>query len=375
MWRALTSLWSPVDRAELTVLSADRRFSGRSVLLVESGTSALTLALRPLRGGAVALPAYCCPDVATSAIGAGCRILLYDTDPRSLVPDWESVHRCLDDGARGVVVSHLFGRIIDLAPARDLASGYGAVLVEDAAQAAGGSCNGHAAGMQADVSVFSFGRGKGLNAGGGGALSVSAERWASDWNRQWPVLPMPGRLRGLAAVAKTSAAEVLSQPRLYALPARMPALGLGKTVFHPPSLVRAPTAVTRRLILEALADEPTLLAARRSVEAWFYTQLTAWPELLVAAPQPGEYSGALRFPIRIPQIVAQPLACFGVARSYPRVLRDYPEIQPHLLAPDVALPGAEELARTLHTLPTHGLLSEQDRQALVRELISRYSDS
>jgi dTDP-4-amino-4,6-dideoxygalactose transaminase len=345
------------------------------VLLVGSGTSALTLALRPLRGGAVALPAYCCPDVATSAIGAGCRILLYDTDPRTLVPNWESVQRCLEAGAHGVVVSHLFGRIIDLAPARELVARYGAVLVEDAAQAAGGSRNGQAAGMQADVSVFSFGRGKGLNAGGGGALSVSAERWASDWNSQWPVLPMPGRFRGLAAVAKTAAAEVLSQPPLYALPARMPALGLGRTIFHPPSPVHAPTAATRRLIFEALADEPTLLAARRSVEAWYYEKLIEWPELLVAAPQSGECSGALRFPIRIPQVVAQPLARFGVARSYPRVLRGYPEIQPHLLAPDVALPGAEELARMLHTLPTHGLLGEQDRQALVRELTSRYSDS
>ena len=114
--------------------------------LTDSGTSALRLALeyalgalheRSIRPPLVAVPAYACPDIATAVIGAGGRIMLYDTDPNTLTPDWDSVRSTMNDGARVLVVAHLFGRVVDLTPATALASDFGALVVEDAAQHAG----------------------------------------------------------------------------------------------------------------------------------------------------------------------------------------------------------------------------------------------
>lgn len=356
--------------SEALVTSA--RFPGRRLLLTDSGTGALTLALRHTTASTtaplVALPAYCCPDVATAAIGAGCRIALYDTDPQSLSPDWESVQRCLTAGATHLVVTHLFGRIVDVDIARDLVHRFGVVLVEDAAQGAGGARNGVPAGAMADIAVLSFGRGKGFNAGGGGALSVSSAEWTARWEGAWPGLPTLGRLAAGASVFAAAAAECLSHPSLYALPSRLPMLGLGQTVYVPPRPVHRAGAATRVLIDDALALAPVLLAERQAVEAWYYRELDRWPHALVRQPGTAERSGALRFPVRLHPQVALGLCPFGVARSYPRTLRDYPEVMRYLLNAGVAIPGAEELARTLYTLPTHHLLKERDRRALVRAL-------
>ena len=372
--RALLHIPRGNHGSEAVVTSA--RFPGRRLLLTDSGTGALTLALRHTAASAtsplVALPAYCCPDVASAAIGAGCRIALYDTEPQSLSPDWESVQRCLTAGATHLLVTHLFGRIVDVDIARDLAHHFGVVLVEDAAQGAGGSRNGVPAGALADIAVLSFGRGKGCNAGGGGALSVSSAEWTARWATAWPGLPSRGRLATGAGVFAAAAAECLSRPSLYAWPSRLPMLGLGQTVYVPPRPVHRAGAAARVLIDDALALAPVLLAERQAVEAWYYRELGRWPQRLVRVPAADERSGALRFPVRMPPQVAQPLRTFGVARSYPRTLRDYPEVSPFLLNADAALPGADELARTLHTLPTHRLLQERDRRALVDALAGAF---
>jgi len=63
-----------------------RRYNVDAVLLVDSGTSALRLAIESTAAEAsarprVALPAYGCYDLATAAIGAGSEVAFYDLDP------------------------------------------------------------------------------------------------------------------------------------------------------------------------------------------------------------------------------------------------------------------------------------------------------
>ena len=62
----------------------------RELLLTDSGTSALALALQRAareRPGPAALPAFCCYDIATAADVAGVPFVLYDVDPETLGPD------------------------------------------------------------------------------------------------------------------------------------------------------------------------------------------------------------------------------------------------------------------------------------------------
>ena len=66
------------------------RYGATDVLLTDSGTSALRLAiggaLRGVESRPAALPGYCCYDVATAAVGAGAQVILYDLDTGQRLP-------------------------------------------------------------------------------------------------------------------------------------------------------------------------------------------------------------------------------------------------------------------------------------------------
>jgi perosamine synthetase len=340
------------------------RYPGRVIHLVDSGTGALTLALARSRRSrdrpVVALPAYACPDVGTAALGAGYAIRLYDTDPDTLQPDPASVGQALTEGATHVVCTHLFGRLVDVASLASLVTSHGAVLIEDAAQHAGGTLRGVRGGALASLSILSFGRGKGLNAGGGGALLMP--HGVMDEGPS-VMAPPPSGSRILCAAVL---ADQLSSPWLYRLPARVPALGIGETRYHAPRPVAAMSGVSAALLTLALEAEPAALAGRRAAEAAYHEALSEQPGVLCARHPEGE-SGALRCPVRLDTAVAAPLAAFGVVRSYPRTLAAYPEIAA-VVTGRRDWPGARALAARLHTLPTHARLGAAERVALLARL-------
>lgn len=337
------------------------------IMLTDSGTSALAMALTAAlhtRPGAVALPAYGCPDLGTAALAAGARIVLYDIDPHTLTPDRDSLLAAVRRGASVVVVAHFFGRLADIPAIQEIVAPLGAVVVEDAAQHAGGSLRGIRGGSFGDYAILSFGRGKGINAGGGGALlrqRTSALEWPAE-----PESPTAGSaMKGLASAV---VAEVMSRPAVYWLPASLPQLKLGETVYHAPRAPSALAAPNRALLEWALQHEAAELQCRREHEAWYADALSAFPTLVLSSPPAHMHSGALRFPVRVLPALVEPLLPFGVARSYPRLLSDYPAIAAACLDPAGALLGASALARELHTLPTHSLVTHADREAIVRYL-------
>lgn len=361
-------------RAEEALLA---RYPGRRVLLTDSGTTALRLALRLARSAdthnaSVALPAYACPDIATAAIGARFGIRLYDVDPTTLQPDWASLERVLGHGVTHVVGTHLFGRLVDMPTLHTLATRFGVTVIEDAAQHAGGTLHDVRGGALASRAVLSFGRGKGINAGGGGALLLDAATPMRDVQ-----LGPVGTSTGWKILLSAAAADVLSHPMLYGIPSHVPALGLGKTVYHAPTHASEISSASASLLVDALANEPAALQDRRVIEAWYVTQLTNIAPALLCTTSPDMRSGALRFPVRVPpahvEAFTRELARWGVVRSYPRTLDAYPEIVSHLRGAEPT-PGAKELAERLFTLPTHGVLQPADREALLvalRDIMSR----
>ncbi len=344
-----------------------RVYPDRAVALCDSGTSALTLALRAssgttVRNPVVALPAYACPDIGTAAIGAHFQIVLYDVDPRTLEPDFESLRDCLAGGATHVVAVHLFGRLVDVAGISALANEYGAVIIEDAAQHAGATRDGARGGGVAAWGVLSFGRGKGLNAGGGGAvLAPSAEA------EQLRTLLAPGGSRGITALLAAAGAEILSSPWMYAVPASLPTLRLGETVYHEPRPPRSMSHACAQLLVAAIADEPQELAYRRGRAARYHEELAGVrTPLFTATPQ--VESGALREPVTLSGTIPRSLLRMGVIRSYPRTLLNYPEIRQRLATEPGVLLGAESLAQTTWTLPTHRLVTDTIQDRIIREL-------
>jgi dTDP-4-amino-4,6-dideoxygalactose transaminase len=363
------------------VTRLERVYPDHEVQLTDSGTSALMLALQlSVRAGSsrrmVALPAYACPDVATAAIGADFEIMLYDVDPADFEPDLASVEECLKAGASHLVAVHLYGRIVDVASLKEMAARYGATVVEDAAQHAGGTRNEVRGGALAPLSVLSFGRGKGLNAGGGGALLRQRTAGSSSEElRLGPsALPSLGSTASLRQLGIAVVADLLANPVVYAIPARLPALDIGSTRYHAPKPIFAMPQASAALLVDALDAEATVIDARQRHEQAYRDALEIVPRRLYEQPPPTVRSGALRVPVRLSSgtsnAVQQELSRLGVVRSYPRDLSEYPEVRPHLIAPLRPLTGAKQLAHSTYTLPTHSRITTAIRHQII-ELVTR----
>ena len=234
--RALLSPAAGLDAEAEVQRRLAERFSGAAVLRTDSGTSALRLALHALgvaRTGPVALPAYCCYDIATAADGAGVPVLLYDLDPLTLGPSFPSLVAVLEAGAQAVVAVHLYGVPADLGEICRLAEQHRALVVEDAAQGAGMSWEGRPAGATGSLGVLSFGRGKGCTGGGGGALlanDAAGERALAVARHE-----LARGSGGGDRLAAAGAQWLLGRPSLYGVPASLPFLGLGETVYREPT--------------------------------------------------------------------------------------------------------------------------------------------
>lgn len=336
-----------------------RRFAADAVILTDSGTSALVLALRAAvpNGGTVALPGYGCVDLMAAAAAAGLRVRLYDVDPGTLSPDCSSVEQALRRGAEAVIVAYLYGYPADITGVAALAAEYGAAVIEDAAQAAGGSLEGVPLGGYGPMTVLSFGRGKGISGGGGGALLARGAAAGDEALRTTASQLSPrSTIAGWRVVGTTAAQWVLGRPALYGIPSAIPFLRLGETVYHPASTPSAITPVSAAIANEALDQIDANVLARESVAAKITAQ--ADPEGTGIATIRGGRSGYLRLPVR--RAHREPAPRLGILRGYPSTLAEYVEVR-HLLHPgEFGGTGAVELRDTLFTIPTHHHVREAD---------------
>jgi len=349
-------------------------YRGEHALLVGSGTQALELAIRAAAAGGpcvVALPAYSCYDVAAAAVGAGVRIALYDVDPATLAPDLDSVTATLAEGARIVVVAPLCGVPVDWEAIEHCVAGFGALAVEDAAQGHGAEWRGAPLGSLGRLSVLSFGRGKGWTAGRGGALVTRGGLHTPDGAYVAPA----GTGVELAITAAALVQWALGRPGRYGLAAAIPGLHLGETRYRDPEAPRAMSRAAACLLERTLPLAAREASVRRANAAALLASVPAGVRVrAVTAPRDGT-PGFLRLPLRLSRGIAGfadarlALRC-GVAPGYPTTLAALAPVREGMTRAPGRWPGAEDLARQLVTLPTHSLVSDGERDALVRLLES-----
>jgi perosamine synthetase len=351
------------------------RYRADRVVLFRSGTHALTAALRAAlarvesEGAApvVALPGYGCYDLATAAVAADARIALYDLDPDNLAPDWRSVEAVLAEGARVLVLAPLYGYPIDWDTAEELASAHGAVLVEDAAQGAGGTWRGRLVGALGPLSVLSFGRGKGWTGGHGGALLARGGALPG-----LPAEPQAGG--GARALATALALLALGRPALFGLPRALPWLRLGETVYRAPTPAGGISPFAAALAVRSHPMVTAEVEHRRRAARALARALHGVDGIRAIETHPAGAPGYLRLPCRLdPGAFSTSelalLARLGVERGYPATLAGLDAVAERLVAGHrPRLPGADALVRELVTLPTHGRATPDARAELVRVL-------
>lgn len=353
------------------------RFAPASVLLTDSGTAALTGALggifaRSGRGrgrerdparAIVAMPAYGCYDLATAAAGANVRVFLYDLDPCTLTPDLDQIRAALRQGAAAIVVAHLYGYPVGLDDVNRLAQEAGATVVEDAAQAAGATFDNRPAGALASLALLSFGRGKGLTGGSGGALLAYDDEAVRVLEYVRATLGVPHR--GVPELVALTAQWLFQNPNLYALPAALPFLQLGDTIYRPPRAARAPSPAAATVVAATWGLAEREVALRRRNADRLLHALQRRGDLQPIEPSPRARPGYLRLPVlAAPQVLRAVTGStarrLGIMRGYPRSLCDLDQFTARCLNRDSGFPGSRILAEQLCTLPTHGGLADRD---------------
>lgn len=350
-----------------------QHFGALDLLLTDSGTSALTLAFRAAQRQRptlpLALPAYGCYDIATA--GANLPVVLYDVDPATLAPDLDSLRRATAGGASAILVAHLYGVPVDLAPLRAIASAAGALLIEDAAQGAGAALAGRPLGAHGSLAILSFGRGKGITGGSGGALLANDTSGLRALASEVADLGLAER--GWGDLGRLLGYWLLARPALYALPAALPFLSLGETIHRPPRSPRPIAQASAGVLASTRALAEAEGERRRRNASRLHSLLARTPVLRPIAAPAGAVPGYLRLPVLAAPAVAarsrdQTARTLGIMPGYPKSLADLEGHGWRYRNRGVPLSGARELAARLVTLPTHSRLGEVDLRRLARWL-------
>ena len=144
---------------------------------VASGTAALHLALVAAGigpGDEVVLPPNTYFATAEAIVAAGARPVFADVDPDTALIDPEAVEAAVTPATAAIVAVHLYGQPADADALGEVARRHGMFLLEDAAQALGGTWAGRPVGSLGRAAAFSFYPSKTLGAlGDGGAVTTS----------------------------------------------------------------------------------------------------------------------------------------------------------------------------------------------------------
>ena len=155
------------------------RIGVRRAVALSSGTAALHLALLALgvgSGDRVMVPTFTFAATANAVTYVGAKPVFVDCAPETWCLDLSLVEEALEqaeadgDPVAAVIAVDLYGQCCDYDALTEICARYGAVLIEDAAEALGSTYGGRAAGSFGAAAVLSFNGNKILTTSGGGML-------------------------------------------------------------------------------------------------------------------------------------------------------------------------------------------------------------
>ena len=161
---------------------------------VSSGTAALTCGLRGIGigpGAEVIVPAYTWIASPASVLAVGAVPVIAEVD-ESLTLDPVDVEAKITTHTRAIMPVHMRGAPCRMKELMDIAERHGLRVIEDVAQACGGSYRGRRLGSIGDVGCFSFQFNKIITSGEGGMVATSDEQV---WRRSLIYHDVIGSLR------------------------------------------------------------------------------------------------------------------------------------------------------------------------------------
>lgn len=270
---------------EARIASASQR---RECVIVGHANTAIHLALEIIRErvgpGEIIVPCITCVSVIEVICNSGFTPVYADVTLPDCTIDVHSAAALISSRTRAILPIHIFGNPAPIETIRNLARKARVAVIEDVAQATGGVISGRKLGSFGDFAVHSFGAGKILDAGGGGALvtdDVDAARRA-----RAIVSTMPPLTFGLAASVKSLSHRNLYHgytdllrvdPSANVSESSRAILPLFRDLYLHSLPESAPTLTRISKGLEELAAN---LAHRRLIAAFYHTQLSRLSNVL-----------------------------------------------------------------------------------------------
>jgi dTDP-4-amino-4,6-dideoxygalactose transaminase len=143
---------------------------------VGSGTDALILALKACQigfGAEVITVSHTAIATVAAVLAAGAVPVVVDVDPIYYTLDSTALQLAITEQTKAIIPVHIHGQAADMQTITAFAKRHGLVVIEDCAQAVGGSYKGKRLGSIGDAACFSFYPTKNLGALGDGGMVVT----------------------------------------------------------------------------------------------------------------------------------------------------------------------------------------------------------
>ena len=156
-----------------------RLFSKKYGLMVNSGSSALTLATNVLnfkKGDEIITPCLNFGTAVSSIILSGATPVLVDIEIESLQIDIDKIEKKITKKTKAMVIPNLIGNIPDWKKIKNIAKKYKLKVIEDSADTLGATINNKPTGIYSDISITSFYGSHVISCAGNGGMLLTNDK-------------------------------------------------------------------------------------------------------------------------------------------------------------------------------------------------------
>lgn len=374
------------DRRAALCDAIKSRYGVKHCFLMSSGRAAMAMLFTILKQNnpqeqrdEIVLPAYTCYSVPAAAEIAGLKVRICDVDPHTLSYDMEQFRSIDFTRVLCVVSGNLYGYPDDMKTIESITEKAGCYLLDDAAQSMNAMVDQRYAGTWGDIGLYSLDKGKNITSLQGGIIVTDNDQIASWISQQLDTLPPASVKQQLADGLKLIAYMLMLKPCFYWIPANIPALGLGKTIYTTDYLFcrysRSMSALAWRLFKRI--DEISRLRTERARKMIELLQSINGIKFIHKVND-----SALPVYLRLPLLVDSSKnrntiiaelnrAGIGASASYPQSIADLEDICDFAVIHNNVASSGQYIASHILTLPTLSYMNDKD-MARINRIFAKY---
>ncbi len=377
------------DRTESFADEIKRKYTVKHCFFMASARAALALIFSMLKKNEpdpakieIVLPAYTCYSLPAAAEIAGLSVRLCDIDQDTLSYKREQLEDIDFSRVLAIVSANLYGNPDELEYLKRFAHSRNVIFIDDAAQSMNAMISDRYAGTFGDIGIYSLDKGKNITSIQGGIIVTNDDHLAALIDQEVSSLPWPGKKQQLSEAIKLIAYTFLLRPWLYWAPARIPALGLGKTIYTTDYLFTRFSPHLASIAFRLFKRIGEISNTRCSNSRKLYQSLTGIQGIKFFNTADNVTPACLRLPLLIMDAKKRDKLVsilrskgIGASTSYPKSLEQLEEIRSFLVNNAEEIQSAKYISQHILTLPTMPYLSSSDIESILVTITLMEKDS